>query len=179
MNDFIHLKVLEIFNKYRKNFKDEFDSSQFLDFLITNHTNPGDFRNSFVGLHRFHEFLDEIQLFFGICFSIKDSEKNYSLDEFCERIEYLINTPRSSKASFRNRSNSHFDSNLFTIVNLLFILFILAILATFENFLFLTLIFIIFFIINYFFIASYFKEKKYIKELYLRIYNNQSTKKPH
>jgi hypothetical protein len=176
MNNFIHFKVIEIFNKYRKNFSDKFEPSQFLDFLLVNYTHSGDFRKSFLGLHRFNNFLDEIQMFFGICFSIKDREANYSLDKFCERIEYLIESLRSSKASFRNRSNSHFDFNFFTIVNLLFILFILAI---FENFLFLTFVLIVFFIINYFFIESYFKEKKYIKELYLKIYNNESTKKPH
>src|SRR5690554_6224997 len=121
MNEATINTVLELFEKHRKMPGEEFDPDYFFDFLMSKPKGKGAFRNSFLGLRRFNAFWDEVQLEFGVCFSVKDRESDYSLNRFCERIEELQNSNRSSKASLRNRAKYGFEWNVFVFGNAIFV----------------------------------------------------------
>lgn len=166
MNERTYSKVLELFNKHRKLPSADFDSSHFADFLLKEPCGRGAFRNSFSGLRRFNAFWDEVQLEFGVCFSIKDRETDYSLEEFCIRIEQLVESSRSSKASLRNRAKYGFEWNVFLVGNLLLVALLIALkdLAVVV-----VPIWVGIFALNYVVISNHFKEKRYIKDLEARI----------
>lgn len=161
-------KVIELFEKHRKEPGTEIEQSHFFDFLLKKPRKKGAFRDSFSGLRRFNAFWDEVQLEFGVCFSIKDRETDYSLEDFCKRIEQLKNSKRSSKSSLRNRAKFGFEWNIFILMN--FILFGIAL--SFSSYKFvLAIVLVTMGYLNFKLVKHYLKEKKYVKELEVRIGN--------
>jgi hypothetical protein len=160
--------VLELFEKHRKVPGSEFDQEHFFDFLIKAPKGKGTFRNSFSGLRRFNAFWDEVQLKFGVCFSIKDRDSSYSLNDFCARIEELQKSKRSSKDSLRNRAKYGFEWNIFVFCNV--VLIGLAVLVNSINllppFVWLGIAYL-----NYKLVSSHLNEKCYIKALEAKIQN--------
>ena len=100
--------VLSIFNRHRAMPGAPFDESHFTDYLLANPKGENPIHNSFRGLRRYNRFIKEVQLHFGICFSLKDFESTYSLQKFLDRIEDLKRSPRGSMASFRNQEKAGF-----------------------------------------------------------------------
>ena len=96
-------RVLALFEKHRASPGAPFEADHFLDFLLPGTVNDRAVYNSFRGLRRFNAFLDELQLEFAICFSLKDREANYSLDRFVARVQELQQSRRSSLASLNNQ----------------------------------------------------------------------------
>ena len=159
-------RVLELFSKHRKSPGAEFDDSHFLDYLLDNPKGKGAFRNSFSGLRRFNAFWDEVQLEFGICFSINDRETDFSLEKFCDRIEQLCRSIRSSRTSLRNRAKCGFEWNTFLFGNLLLIVLVLVL----KNFWVLAM-FLWFGVLalNFVLVRGHMKEREYLKDLESRI----------
>jgi len=86
--------IILAFDKHRAQPNTPFDDSRFLDFLIAKPGEKGCVRNSFRGLRRLNAFLNEIQYDYGVCFSLKDRETVYSLDNFIASIIALQKSPR-------------------------------------------------------------------------------------
>ena len=166
MNEATKNTVIELFERHRKVPGEKFDPDFFFDFLISKPKGKGKFRNSFLALRRFNAFWDEVQLKFGVCFSIKDRESDYSLNRFCERIEQLQQSKNASKASLRNREKESFEWNIFILLNL--ILVVLAI-ALNEVFWAATGLWFGVAILNYKLVSSYLEEKRYISRLGAKI----------
>lgn len=166
MNEATINTVLELFEKHRKLPGEEFYPDYFFDFLMNKPKGKGAFRNSFLGLRRFNAFWGEVQLRFGVCFSVKDRESDYSLNRFCERIEELKSSNGSSKASLRNRAKYGFERNVFVFGNAILVGFSLAVSGIF---LLSTSIWIGLAYLNYKLITSYLKEKCYINMLEAKI----------
>lgn len=165
-------RVLELFSKYRKSPGAEFDDSHFLDYLLDKPKGKGAFRNSFSGLRRFNAFWDEVQLEFGVCFSINDRETDFSLEKYCDRIEQLCGSIRSSKASLRNRAKCGFEWNAFVFGNLLLVVLAFA-LKGFWGLSVLLLLGVI--ALNYTLVLGHVKERKYLRELETRIVSPGNT----
>lgn len=120
-------EVLRLFESHRATPGAPFDHSHFLDYLLAH---PGSTRaiyNSFSGLRRFNAFVNEIQLHFGICFSLADRDANYSLEKFSRRVEELRASPRSSLASFRNQRRAGFGWGSIAFLNVLAIGVLIAV----------------------------------------------------
>lgn len=166
MNDAVSTKVLELFEKHRKTPGAEFDESRIFDFLQKRPKAKGAFRNSFSGLRRFNAFWDDVQMEFGVCFSMKDWETNYSLDRFSARIEELRKSMRSSKASLKNRASVRFEWNIFIFGNVMLVAIALGLqrIEILSAIIWLGVV-----LLNYVLVASYLKERKYIKRLEARI----------
>jgi hypothetical protein len=96
-------KVVALFERHRATPGAPYEADHFLDFLLAKPRRKRAVYNSFRGLRRFNAFIDEVQLEFGICFSLKDREANYSLDRFVERVVTLERSRRSSLASLGNQ----------------------------------------------------------------------------
>lgn len=168
MNEATINTVLELFEKHRKVSGAEFDKEYFFDFLMKGPKGKGAFRNSFSGLRRFNAFWDEVQLEFGVCFSIKDRDSDYSLNDFCARIEELQKSKRSSKASLRNRAKYGFEWNIFVFCNV-----VLIGLAALVNSIYLlaSVVWLGIAYLNYKLVSSHLNEKRYIKALEAKIHN--------
>ena len=96
-------KIVELFEKHRAAPGMPYDEVHFLDFLLPEPKRKGALYDSFRGQQRFGAFLDEVQLEFGVCFSIKDREANYSLDHFVTRITKLQQSKRGSLRSLQRQ----------------------------------------------------------------------------
>lgn len=100
--------VLAIFERHRAASGVPFDESHFLDYLLAQPKRKGAVHNGFTGLRRYNAFIEEVQLHFGICFSVQDFEATYSLEKFLQRIAELRGSKRASIASFRNQQKRGF-----------------------------------------------------------------------
>lgn len=160
--------VLELFEKHRKVPGAAFDQEYFFDFLMKDPKGKGSFRNSFSGLRRFNAFWDEVQLKFGVCFSIEDRDRDYSLNDFCDLIEELQKAKRSSKASLRNRAKYGFEWNIFVFCNV--VLIGLAALVH-SIFLLACVVWLGIGYLNYKLVSSHLNEKRYLKALEAKIHN--------
>lgn len=115
----IHDEVLEIFNRHRQKSGTPFDESHFLDYLLVSPRGKRSVHKSFRGLRRYNAFIMEIQMHFSVYFSMKDFERNYSLDGFVQRIAELQSSRRSSLASFRSHVSRGFGWNTVVLLSLL------------------------------------------------------------
>ncbi|TKB46733.1 hypothetical protein [Thalassotalea mangrovi] len=168
MESDIKSEIVGIFTKYKHSKDIEFVEENFLDFLIANPSDKGAFRNSFKGLRKYNHFIDEVQLKFGICFSIKDRETNFSLENFTLRVIQLMNSKRSSLKSLRNQMKQPFELNVFLIINLIGIS-IIAVL--WGNKVIATVVVFLLIAINLKLAHFYHKEYSYQKRLKSRILN--------
>jgi hypothetical protein len=99
-------RIVALFEKHRMKPGTPFDEVSFLGFLLAKPKKKRAVYDSFRGLRRFNAFIDEVQYEFAICFSQKDREANYSLDDFVDRIIQLEQSRRSSLASLNNQMKS-------------------------------------------------------------------------
>lgn len=113
-----HERLVAIFDRHRQTPGTPFDPAHFREYLLRAPGNRGGIRNSFFGLRRLSAFIDDVQLDFGICFSLKDWESDQSLDRFVERIEQLRRAPRGSLISLRNQKRAGFGWPVVAVVNL-------------------------------------------------------------
>ena len=117
--------IVELFEKHRATPGAPYDEHHFLDFLLTDPKKPGVVYNSFRGLRRFNAFMDDVQLEFAVCFSLKDREANYSLPKFLERVIELQKSSRGSLTSLRNQIDAGPGWMVFVVGN--FILLVVGI----------------------------------------------------
>lgn len=99
-------KIIELFEAIRATPGAAFDEGHFLDYLLAEPGGKDVVRNSFAGLRRFNAFVELVQLEFGVCFSLKDLEANYSLDKFVKRTEELAARPAGSMRSLQNQKSA-------------------------------------------------------------------------
>jgi hypothetical protein len=118
--------VISIFEKHREKPGIAFSEAHFIDFLLANPPRKGAVRNSFRGLRYFNAFIDEVQLFFGVCFSLADREREWSLDNFVERIVELQASRRGSLASLKNQERAGAGWQVIVIADLLLLALALA-----------------------------------------------------
>lgn len=109
--------VLEIFERHRATPGAAFEESHFADFLLAKPRKKRAVHDSFAGLRRYNAFIDEVQLRFSICFSLRDFEASYSLGRFVERVGELQASRRSSLMSFRNQRRFGFGWGAVVVLN--------------------------------------------------------------
>lgn len=115
-------RIIAAFESHRKAPGAPYSEDHFLDFLLAHPDKKGALYDSFLGLWRLNAFIDQVQLDFSICFSLKDREANYSLDKFVARVLELRGSPRSSLASLKNHAQVGFGWPIILIANGLLVL---------------------------------------------------------
>jgi hypothetical protein len=121
--------VLELFERHREAPGEPFDESRFLDYLLASPRGARAVRNSFSGLRRFNAFIDDVQLEFSICFSVRDREAHYSVQKFVDRVGVLKRSRRSSLASLRNQQANGFGWSTVFWLDLFAVILLLIVLA--------------------------------------------------
>lgn len=122
-------RILTLFEKHRASPGAPYESEHFLDFLLPAPVKECGVYNSFRGLRRFNAFLDELQLEFAVCFSLKDREANYSLEQFVARVQQLQSSRRSSLASL-NRQLKMPVEGVVIVVNLILVIALVVLRST-------------------------------------------------
>ena len=119
MSAAIRTAVLQLFETHRVTPGAPYDKSHFLDFLLAKPEQKGAVYNSFRGALRFGNFLEDVKLALGICFSLKDRDANYSLDRFVARAAELQRSRRGSLKSLENQVRSGPGWNFLILVDAL------------------------------------------------------------
>ena len=102
----------------------------------------------------------------GICFALKDRDRNYSLNEFVARIEELKTNPKSSKAALRQQMKFGFEWNIFVFMNLILFGILVITLKWLPA---AAIILSIATFANYKYLAFYFREKRYKEKLWEKL----------
>ena len=118
-NDATAATVLALFERHRATPGAAYDDARFLDHLLADPGKPRAVHDSFRGKWRFHAFLDDVQMEFGVCFNNDDRNADPSLQRFLARLAELRATPRSSIASLRHRRQERFGWPPLIVLNLI------------------------------------------------------------
>ncbi|WP_316819295.1 hypothetical protein [Pedobacter nyackensis] len=79
-------KILEQFSKSRKDPNAYFEESHFLDYLTSPEHRKDSVKNSFKGVRAYYRFMNALELEFGICFTLPDLDKYYSVDTLTKKV---------------------------------------------------------------------------------------------
>ena len=96
--------ILRIFNEERQKPDTEFSESHFLDFLTFPAHSKNTLKNTFKGVRRYCRFMGKLELEFGICFSIPDLDKYYSIDSITIKVIERINKRRGNLMILKRRN---------------------------------------------------------------------------
>jgi ABC-type transport system involved in Fe-S cluster assembly fused permease/ATPase subunit len=95
--------ILKIFTSERKNPDAPYDESHFMDFLLNRSIPKNDIKNSFSGVKKYHIFMDKLELEFGICFSLADLDRTYSVDQLTKKVLQRIKKGKGNKMILKMR----------------------------------------------------------------------------
>ncbi len=93
----LRTQIIEVFQRNRQTPAADYDESRFLDFLLTPPTSKNNIKNSFKGVRRYYRFFEDIELTFGVCFSLSDQDRFYSIDQFIKKTNERIGKGRGNK----------------------------------------------------------------------------------
>lgn len=96
--------ILRIFNEERQKPDAVFSESHFLDFLTFPAHSKNTIKNTFKGVRRYYRFMGKLELEFGICFSIPDLDKYYSIDCISKKVIERINKRRGNLIILKRRN---------------------------------------------------------------------------
>ena len=96
--------ILRIFNEERQKPDTDFSESHFLDFLTFPAHSKNTIKNTFKGVRRYYRFMGKLELEFGICFSIPDLDKYYSIDSITKKVIERINKRRGNLMILKRRN---------------------------------------------------------------------------
>jgi len=96
--------ILKIFKEEKQKPDADFSESHFLDFLTFPAHSKNTIKNSFKGVRRYYRFMDKLELEFGICFSLPDLDKYYSIDSITKKVTERINKRRGNLMILKRRN---------------------------------------------------------------------------
>lgn len=96
--------ILKIFKEEKQKPDADFSESHFLDFLTFPAHSKNTIKNSFKGVRRYYRFMDKLELEFGICFSLPDLDKYYSIDSITNKVTERINKRRGNLMILKRRN---------------------------------------------------------------------------
>lgn len=161
-------EILKIFDKVRQLPGSDFDESHFLDFLIHPASRKNNIKNSFKGVRKYYNFFSAVELRFGICFSLSDQDRFYSVDQFVSKTKERIGNSRGNKMIIKQRvsEKDHYYIEFFLTLTL-------ALVIAFFKIHFITVIGVIFYgVALWWIVGSRLKSKRHDRELYKIIMKN-------
>lgn len=96
-NEDLKTEILEVYKKQRQSPDTDFDEAHFLDFLIHPPSGKNNLRNTFKGARAYYNLFRAVELKFGICFTLSDTDKYYGLDRFVTKVSDLIGNSRGNR----------------------------------------------------------------------------------
>jgi acyl carrier protein len=119
--------ILKIFHEERQKTNAYFSESHFLDFLSFPPHQKNTLKNTFRGVRRYYRFMNKLELEFGICFSLSDVDKYYSIDSITKKVIERINKRRGNLMILkqRNEQKERYGFEIIMIILLFLIYFLL------------------------------------------------------
>lgn len=114
-------QIIEIFQRNRQTPNANYDESNFLDYLLTPPASKNNINNSFKGVKRFHQFIDDVELTFGICFSTADLDRFYSVEQFIKKTKERIGKERGNKMIIQRRLEEKSNYSVHIILTFIFL----------------------------------------------------------
>lgn len=99
----IEKTILDIFERTRQKPNSTYDKNHFLDYLIDPPATKDNIKNSFKGVRKYYMFFEGVEQTFGICFSLSDQDRFYSVDKFVTKTKERIDNVRGNKMIIRQR----------------------------------------------------------------------------
>lgn len=99
-------KILFLFNQERQRPNSDFNESHFLDFLSHPPHSKDSIKNSFKGVRRYYRFMDKLELEFGICFTLSDLDKYYSVDSLTKKVLERMQKKRGNHMILKQRNET-------------------------------------------------------------------------
>ncbi len=162
-------KILDIFKSERSNSLAEFNENHFMDFLTNPPHKKNMLKNSFRGVRKYYRFMDKLELEFGICFSLSDLDKYYSVDKLTKKVLERMGKGRGNKMILqrRNEEKENYILELILVMILIGLFYWqginwISILTT-----------ILFGIIIYWILGSKIQNKRHLKKMNERLMVNQ------
>ena len=119
-------QIIEIFQRNRQTPNADYDESRFLDYLLTPPASKNNINNSFKGVKRFNQFIDDVELTYGICFSSADLDRFYSVEQFTKKTKERIGKGRGNKMIIRQRLEEKNNYSVHIILTIIFLAVIFA-----------------------------------------------------
>lgn len=121
-------RILKVFNRKRERPDSSFEELYFLEYLTFPPKDKGKIKNSFIGVRRFYRFMDNLELEFGICFTLSDLDNpNYSIDELTEKVKERIGKRKGNliiiKQRISDKENYYLEFLLLLILTVVFVNF--------------------------------------------------------
>ncbi|WP_268125224.1 hypothetical protein [Roseivirga pacifica] len=114
-------QIIEIFHRNRQTPNAYFDESRFLDYLLTPPTSRNNIQNSFKGVKRYHQFIDDVELTLGICFSTADLDRFYSVEQFAKKAKERRGKGRGNKMIIQRRLEEKNNYSVHIVLSIIFI----------------------------------------------------------
>ena len=111
-------RILEIFKSERSNSTADYNESHFMDFLTNPAHGKNTIKNSFKGVKKYYRFMDKLELEFGICFSLSDLDKYYSVDNLTKKVLERKKKEKGNKMILQRR-NGEKEKYIFELVLLI------------------------------------------------------------
>ena len=99
----IEKTILDIFERTRQKPSSTYDKNHFLDHLISPPATKDNIKNSFKGVRKYYMFFEAVECTFGICFTLSDLDRFYSVDDFVLKTKERIGNTRGNKMIIRQR----------------------------------------------------------------------------
>jgi len=97
-------KILEQFNNSRQNPDAYFAESHFLDYLTFPEHRKDSVKNSFKGVRAYYRFMNVLELEFGICFTLPDLDRYYSVEGLTKKVIKRISKRRGNLIVLKRRN---------------------------------------------------------------------------
>ncbi|MEO1256369.1 MAG: hypothetical protein AAFY41_15980 [Bacteroidota bacterium] len=111
--------IIGIFQRNRQTPNADYDESRFLDYLLKPPTSKNNIKNSFKGVRRYYRFFEDVELTFGICFSLSDQDRFYSVDQFVKKTKERIRKGRGNKMIIERRLEEKDNYSIHIILTLI------------------------------------------------------------
>jgi hypothetical protein len=168
----IKIIILDTFKRIRQKPEAYFDELRFLDYLIEPPASKDNIKNSFKGVRKYYQFFEAIELVFGICFTLSDQDKFYSIDKFVTKTRERIENVRGNKMIIRQRVTEK-DHYYFEF----FLTLVLMLLVLYFKIHFVSLVVIIFYgIALWWILGSKLRDKLHNKKLHKVIIGSEAKK---
>lgn len=102
--DTVKERILKCFEKNRQRPDWPFEESHFLDFLTFPPAKKKTASYSFKASGKYYRFMQCIELEFGICLSLADTDRNYSVDSLVKKVEDRLTKSRGNLIILKNRN---------------------------------------------------------------------------
>ena len=102
----IEKRIIKVFESTRYKPGSYYNPQNFMNYLVSPPSSKNQIQNSFVGIRRYHMFMENLERAFEICFTLSDLDKEYSIEKLCDKIIERKNKAKGNRMIITRRIES-------------------------------------------------------------------------